>query len=402
MQNHRFLRFLRNLGPGIITAALVFGPGSLTVASKLGAGFGYQLLWVIPLGLVFMAVFTQMSARIGLASRKSLIDLTKEHYGRGVAILTGIGIFLVTAAFQAGNSIGVGIAFGEWFHTSSTPFVLAFSALAIGLLFFPGFYKMLEKVMIFLVGIMLIAFLITVFVAKPAVGEFLQGLFVPRLPGGSVLLVAAITASSFSIVGAFYQSYLVRAKGWDKSQRKVASAEALTGITILGMITLMVMAAAGAVLHPQGIEVNTATDMGRAMEPLFGSFSKGVFLLGLFGAAFSSLLGNATIGGAILAETLGLEEGFHRFGVRICIMVVIVLGATTALVFGRLPLEMIVFAQAVTIYLAPLIGLVIFLIANKKSVMGDLANSRTQNVLGAVGLLILVILAGNNLRLIVS
>ncbi|MEZ4772712.1 MAG: Nramp family divalent metal transporter [Bacteroidia bacterium] len=401
MQRFSFLQLLRNLGPGIITAALVFGPGSLTVASKLGAGFGYQLLWVIPLALVFMSVFTQMSARIGLASQQSLISLATEHYGRWVAILTGIGTFLVTAAFQAGNSIGAGIAFGELFHTSATPFVLAFSALAIGLLFFPGFYKVLEKVMIFLVGTMLLAFLITVFVAQPAVGEMLHGLFVPRLPEGSVLLVAAITASSFSIVGAFYQSYLVRAKGWDISQKKTATGEALTGIIILGLISIMVMAAAGAVLQPQGIEVKTATDMGRALEPLFGSFTKVVFMFGLFGASFSSLLGNATIGGSILAETLGIKEGFHRPGVRICITVVIVMGAATALIFGRLPLEMIVFAQAVTIYLAPMIGLVIFLIANKKQVMGELANSRTQNILGAIGLLILAILAANNLRVIV-
>ena len=53
--------FLQRLGPGIITAALVFGPGSLTLNTKLGAGFGYSLFWVIILAMVFMEAYTRMS-----------------------------------------------------------------------------------------------------------------------------------------------------------------------------------------------------------------------------------------------------------------------------------------------------------------------------------------------------
>src|SRR5690625_6166961 len=58
------IRWLKWLGPGFITAALVFGPGSLTLASTLGADYGYTFLWVIVVATVFMMVFTNMSIRI--------------------------------------------------------------------------------------------------------------------------------------------------------------------------------------------------------------------------------------------------------------------------------------------------------------------------------------------------
>ncbi|HOA38287.1 MAG TPA: hypothetical protein PKJ36_07800, partial [Flavihumibacter sp.] len=40
-------KWVRSLGPGLITAALVFGPSKITITSKLGAEFGYALLWAI-------------------------------------------------------------------------------------------------------------------------------------------------------------------------------------------------------------------------------------------------------------------------------------------------------------------------------------------------------------------
>lgn len=72
-------RWFKSLGPGLITAALVFGPGSLTITSKLGAVYGYNLLWVIVVAALLMLTFTGMGARIGLASEQSLITLFRKN-----------------------------------------------------------------------------------------------------------------------------------------------------------------------------------------------------------------------------------------------------------------------------------------------------------------------------------
>lgn len=393
--SNKLNKWLAYLGPGIITAALVFGPGSLTITSKLGAIYQYQLLWVLVVAAILMMAFTSMGARIGLATDQSLLDTFRQKWGNWAAWGTGIGIFLVTASFQAGNSVGAGIAFAESFGTSAAPWIAGVAALGITLLFFKSFYKVLEKVMILMVGIMLISFLITLMVTQPNIGAVLVGL-IPSIPDGSMALVIAIVASSFSIAGAFYQSYLVQEKGWIKGEEKRVINESFVGIIILGTISAMILLSAGAVLHPQGIEVNSATDMGKALEPVYGSWATNLFMLGLFGASFSSLVGNATIGGTLFADALSLGRDLSSRPVRWSIMMIIIIGAAVAIIFGRLPLELIVFAQGVTIFVVPFIGLGIFILANDRKVMGKLKNNTTSNILGVIGLLVLFALAIGN------
>src|SRR5699024_5548320 len=106
----------------------------------------------------------------------------------------------------------------------------------------------------------------------------------------SMGLIIAFTATCFSIVGASYQSYLVQEKGWTKDMAKDGMKESYLGIFLLGFISLLVMLTAAAVLRPAGIQVNSIEDMGLALEPLYGSWATILFMFGLFGAAFSSLM----------------------------------------------------------------------------------------------------------------
>ncbi len=393
--SNRINKWLAYLGPGIITAALVFGPGSLTITSKLGATYQYQLIWVIVAATILMMAFTSMGARIGVATKGSLLDTFRHRWGNWAAWGTGIGIFLVTASFQAGNSVGAGIAFAETFGTSAWPWILLVVALGISLLFFKSFYQILEKVMIAMVGIMLISFLFTLIITRPDLSQVLKGM-IPRIPTGSLLLVVALVASSFSIAGAFYQSYLVQEKGWHKDQVKRVVKESFTGILVLGCISGMILISSGAVLFPQGIAVSSASDMGLALEPLYGSWATSLFMLGLFGASFSSLIGNATIGGTLFSDALSLGRDLSSRSVRVSISMIMIIGAAVAIIFGRLPLELIIFAQGVTIFVVPFIGLGIFLLANDPKIMGDLVNKRGNNILGVIGLLVLFGLAIGN------
>src|SRR5690606_33745444 len=139
------------LGSGIITAALVFGPSKMTITSKMGADHAYSLMWIVVVALFFMGIYTAMCARIGAIHDKSLLTLIKERFGKGVGIAIGIGIFLVATSFQAGNSIGVGIAIGEATGMPLAIWTTTFTVLGIALLFFPSFYKVMEKLMIGLV-----------------------------------------------------------------------------------------------------------------------------------------------------------------------------------------------------------------------------------------------------------
>ncbi len=386
--------WIRGIGPGLIVAALVFGPSKLTITSKMGANHEYGLLWVIAIAIFFMAIYTLIAERIGRASDKTLLSMIGERWGKGFSIVVGVAIFLVCTSFQAGNSVGVGIAIGELTNTSNATWVVVFNVVGIGLLFFRKFYNVLEKVMMFLVGLMLLAFLITLLEVKPVPVGIAKGIFIPRIPTGSVGLIIAFMASCFSIVGAFYTSYLVQEREKaNKASENGTKNSSLTGIIILGLLSAIVMVCAGAILYPRGIEVKTATDMSMALEPAFGIYAAAVFLIGLFAAGFSSIVGNATLGGSLLSDAFGSGGAFSSNKTRIYIALVMIVGATISLLFGGAPLELIVFAQSITIFIVPVIGLSMFLIANDKKFMGDNTISPFLSISGGIGLGVIVLLA---------
>lgn len=390
-------KWLKVIGPAFITSALVLGPGSLTISSTMGTLFGYQLLWLVVVAIVFMMIYTEMATRIGLASKVSFIQIMKNKWGKWGALFIGIGAFLVTASFQAGNSIVVGVAISFVIGLSPTFWVIAFTIFGALLLFAKDFYNVLEKLMLILVGIMLIAFFVTVFLAQPSIGSVASG-FIPTIPDGSIGLIIGFTATSFSIVGACYQSYLVQEKGWTRDFAKTGMKESYIGIGILGLISILIMIAAAAVLRPEGIQINAIQDMGLALEPLFGSWATILFMVGLFGAAFSSLMGNATIGGSMLSDGLGFGSKLKSIRVKISIVGVMLFGSIVAIIFGGAPINLVIFAQAITIVAVPFIAIALLLVANDEKIMGDLKNTLLKNIIAIAGLIVLILLAFNNVK----
>ena len=153
--------FIRSLGPGLITAALIFGPSKMTITSKLGAQYGYELLWIILVAIFFMTAFSMLSSRLGYALDRSLLTVIGEKWGHKTALAVGLGIFVVCASFQAGNSVGVGISLGELTSTPAWLWILTANLASMALIYWRNRYRMLEQVMMVLILLMLSCFLIT-------------------------------------------------------------------------------------------------------------------------------------------------------------------------------------------------------------------------------------------------
>lgn len=379
-------------GPAFVTAALVFGPGSITTASSLGADFAYDLVWVPVLATILMLCFVNLSVRIGLTTDRSPIATVSAKFGRVVGILVGLGAFLVAASFQAGNSIGAGAASQVLFGGNTALFAALFTALAIGFLWLPRFYQNLEKTMVVIIAAMLVIYVVTAVISRPDLLEMAKGL-IPSLSSGSSALVVAAVATIFSIVGAFYQIQLVREKGWTEEQFPEARRDAALGSVILGALSVVIMIAAAAVLNPVGATVSSPADMAVILEPALGRGATLLFALGLWAAAFSSLLGNSTIGGSMLAGALGRDQGgLDSKVVKLCITVVLVLGGIVAVVFGGIPVQLILTAQAVTILVVPAIGIALVILARSKD-RGSLRIGIPQLSLALFGMLFLLVLA---------
>src|SRR5215510_11568537 len=72
--------------PGIIAGAADLDPAAVLTATVAGASFGYSLGWVVLLCVpVLFSVFA-VSSRIGHQTKKGLVQLIREHYGRKAVI----------------------------------------------------------------------------------------------------------------------------------------------------------------------------------------------------------------------------------------------------------------------------------------------------------------------------
>ncbi|MBP86970.1 MAG: manganese transporter [Planctomycetaceae bacterium] len=398
----------QRIGPGVITACVVIGPGSILSSSKVGATNGFSLLWVVALAVGFMMVYMTLGARLGVATRQSPATLLTERVGRWLAVLIGVGVFFISAAFQFGNNIGVHSAFKEYENVLAgievDYLVILFNVLAIAFVFgFKNLYRALEKLMMVFVALMLLSFAINLLFAQPSPKEFFAG-FIPVLgskvagqdPGNLLdISLLALVGTTFVITAAYNQTYLVQQKGWNKNDLKDGLIDARVGSVIMGLITVMLMSTAAAALRGQ--ELNSVRDVAAGLKPAFGESGRLLFCLGLFSAAYSSFLVNSMIGGFIVADGLGLGSKTTDFWPKAFTAAVLLTGMVVALLVLRNnfnPVPAIVAAQAVTVLAAPLVAGALWWLTTREDIMGKDRNQPTVNVLAGIGFVLLLAMAG--------
>ena len=79
-------KWYQSIGPGLITACVVIGPGSILSSSKVGAGQGYEMLWLITIACIFMMVFMTLGAKLGVVLEKSIGQVITELAGKNLAV----------------------------------------------------------------------------------------------------------------------------------------------------------------------------------------------------------------------------------------------------------------------------------------------------------------------------
>ncbi|MCV2489244.1 Nramp family divalent metal transporter [Geodermatophilus sp. YIM 151500] len=383
----RWLRVLSVMGPAFIVGAWQFGPGNLLSAVQAGNGYGYSLIWVIAVSTLLMLGFTDMSVRIALSASGSLIGTVKETLGRWVGTVAGVGVFGITLMFSVGNAVGSGIGLSLLFGGSPAVWTLACTAVVAGVVFARRYYSVFERAMIGIIALMAAGFIASAVLTGPDWSAAGAG-FAPTIPSGVGLLLVALVGTNFSINAAFYTGYATRERGLRRDQyRAITIADTVPGIVAPGVMTILVIVVAATAATRTGVESSSLGQLAGVLEPLAGDVGSKIFALGFFAAAFSSMVANATAGGTLLSDGLGWGNSLARPRVKALILVVLAFGLTVTLAAGgQSPVQLLILAQALTVVFAPVLGVLLLVLANHKGLMGDLRNKPWQNVIGVLGL----------------
>ncbi|OOO23115.1 manganese transporter [Agrobacterium salinitolerans] len=381
------------IGPAFVAGAWQFGPGNLTSAVEAGSAYGYSLIWVIVLSTILMIAFTDMSVRIGIIARGSVIQTIKDTLGKPVGVLAGISVFFITLCFSVGNAAGSGLALSMLFGGSSILWTLVCSFAVGFILLMRNVYSVVERILLALVAMMAIGFVCSAILARPDWVASATGV-IPSFPPGAQLLIIALVGTNFSINAAFFTSYATRAKGTRADQyRDSTVTDTLPGIIAPGIMTCLVIMVAAAVLGHTGERVQTLMQLANVFQPLAGSVGSTLFVLGFFAAAFSSMLANSTAGGTLLSDGVGWGGSFDALRTKILVGCVLAFGALVVVLAPGSRVQLIIFAQAMTVLVAPFLAGLLMIISNRRE-MGTLRNKPFQNVLGVCGFLSILAASG--------
>ncbi|MEA1952531.1 MAG: Nramp family divalent metal transporter [Planctomycetota bacterium] len=398
----------KSIGPALITACVVFGPGSLLISSNVGAAYGYDLLWLLMFTGLMMGVFLTMGARIGVVGGATPCTLIAQRLGRPAAALVGLTLCLICATFQFSNNLAV-VAAVEASMPKDAPawivptILVAFNLAIIVFLFTAQYiYQALERMMKFMVGIILLCFVFNLVAAQPNILAILQG-FIPKIPEPQfaegktidpIILIASLLGTTLSVAGAFFQGNLVREKNWSIDDYKRSVGDSIFGVCVLTGISMIIMVTAATVIRGQAAD-NIGT-LASALQPLLGDYSYIIFCIGLVAVCMNPFLINAMIGGAILSDGIGKPARLSDRLPRIFTVAVMFIGMSVALasrLTGLSTINLIIFGQALTVLGNPLMALSLLWLANQKDIMGDRRNTWKTNLLGGVGLLVVLFVA---------
>ncbi|MCL5113850.1 MAG: divalent metal cation transporter [Patescibacteria group bacterium] len=391
---HKFNRFLRILGPGLITGAADDDPSGIATYSQTGAQFGYSQLWTVILMYPLMTAIQEACARIGAVSGKGIAAVVRDNYNK--KILYGVVGLVVVA-----NTVNIGADIGAMASAMNLIVPLPFAFFA---LFFTAFVLILEiftsypryaKILKWL-SLALLAYPITVLIVGLNWSQVLKATFVPHieLNFGFFFILTGVLGTTISPYMFFWQaseeveeeiSQKRMLKGVPQITKKFLQDLRLDnaiGMLFSEIITWFIIIATASVLNSHGItNITSAADAAKALEPLVSTFphsgflAKTIFAAGIIGIGLLSVPVLAGSASYALSEAFKWKEGLslklkEAHGFYGVIIVATIIGFFINFV-GIDPIKALVFAAVFNgVSAVPLIFL-IAKVAQNKHIMGE-------------------------------
>ena len=179
---------LPKVGPAFLVTAAFIGPGTVITASMAGANYGLTLIWALLFAMIATLVLQEMAARLGIITQQGLGENIRQAisqpFWRTITIVLVVSAIVVgNGAYQSGNISGASlglVSISEQFSLSIAYTNVVFPVL-IGsvafILLYTGSYKLIERALVVLVGLMSMAFLVSFFLTKPDWAGLISSMF---------------------------------------------------------------------------------------------------------------------------------------------------------------------------------------------------------------------------------
>jgi NRAMP (natural resistance-associated macrophage protein)-like metal ion transporter len=393
-------RFLKALGPGLVTGASDDDPSGIGTYAQAGTALGLSCLWTALLTFPMMWSVQFVCAKIGMVTGGGLTSVLRTHYPRWL-------LYLVVAGLVVANTINAGVDIGA--IAAGLNLLVAFPVTAlivpisvsIVIVQIWGSYRLIGRVFKWLT-LALFAYIAAAFFARPDWWAVWRGTFLPTVQFDRRFLtvLVGILGTTITPYLFFWQANqeveeeisigrrtLRQRTGATSAELKYAEWDVASGMLFSNIVMYFIMLATASTLHGSGGgDIESATQAAQALRPLAGGAAYVLWAVGMIGAGVLCvpiLTGSAAYA---TAEAFGWKHGLDErpkraklfYGViALCTLVGMLIDF-----IGVNPMKALLWTAVINGFLAPPMLLMVMVIANNRAVLGEHVNGPVSNAIG--------------------
>jgi manganese transport protein len=353
-----------------------------------GARYGYLLVWVVLLGNLIAWLVQYLSAKLGLATGRSLPELVGQRIAnpwlrRAYWVQAEIVAIATDVAEVIGGAVALQLLFGLPLVVGGL--ITATVSLGILMIHSRTSARLFEWIIIALLIVISVGFGIGVIVAPPTATGFFGGL-VPRFSDvGSVLLATSILGATIMPHAIYAHSALTRdrfgAVDAGPQRRRILKATRLdvtVALVVAGTVNLAMLLVGATALSGIVGELSL-NQIYISLGALLGPAIAFLFALGLLASGLASTSVGAYAGAEVMSGLLNIRVPL------LTRRAVTVIPAIVILACGVNPLWALIFSQVVLSFGIPFALIPLIHFTRQKSLMGDEVNKQRTTALAIAG-----------------
>ena len=367
--------------------------GDLVFNVAAGAIFGYQLLWVVVVGVVGIIVYSEMCGRVAAVSNKAVFGAVRERVGFRAGLVTLVAAQVVNLMTLAAEVGGVAICLRLLSGLPYRWLILA-AIVGLGIVVWVVSFEWIERIFGY-GGLCLLVFAVAAVKLHPDWGAVAHG-YVPHMDTEDTALYLFFAVGLLGAAMTPYEVYFYSSggveEGWKPKDLGLNRANAIIGYSLGGFFSFALMITGGALFLEQGIQPDFLGSIALGAEVPIGEVGLLLALIGILFAVGGASIDTLFAGAYNLAQFFGWEWGRYRHASgapRFTLTWMVLLGLALAIVMtGVDPVQLTEYAVIFSVVALPLTYLPILLVANDRAYMGKYVNGRVSNVLGVAYLVV--------------
>jgi Mn2+/Fe2+ NRAMP family transporter len=286
------------MGPGVVLAALAIGSGELVLTPRSGALYGFALLWVPILTIVYKAAFTEGLARLTIASGDDVFRAFDwlpgpRHWAQYFIIL----VFSLDMIGYGGIALAVGSAIIGLFPSFDIRVAALCATALVPVLLYTGSYPLFEKIVVVMCAVLIAGVIYTLFQIPLPAEEIARGL-VPKVPQGSLGTIMGLmgwigAGTTTLLYSVWINEKIGKARNEEDYRRWLSTMriDCLASYILILGISFAFLAIGAATLHAQGL-VPEKREIMTTLSRMLDSVPRGreAFLVVGFFALFSTVV----------------------------------------------------------------------------------------------------------------